>query len=771
MKGSEKKVSFSTPPIQSSASPKGSDENDRSNQELGLNLQNPKKETVKNFMSPTVSAASKASFRRRKILAERNESPVSNFSNTYLSKPPNLDSKASPKTIPKASQKNSPNLDPKANSKEPSSQKTPSSYSSRDETPSPRPYDPLTNYLSPRPQFLRYNPNRRNEIFLRLKMEDKEDDEVSVCSTSSFDSKKASGDEADSVSSDGSLSEQEHEEFDIESDEESEEEVGWSLRGALKYLLVLVVLLLTTTYISSMNSPTPSQAFEGLTLGCKKIHNHSNGIVESVEVGHKFLDGKQEQLGLLGLNEAIVDEGIQKEMVENVNLGEIVSLELVDGNYVEYVEMVEEVEKDGKSEDACEEELVKGADVSDQFVREELIKDVEKVEYLNKNGETENKIEDELVETKEVSDQVVENIELQETEETVEQIEDVEMAESVKETAESEDVIEEELVKTGEVSDKKVGDIELLGQETAGEIESIQGDQAGLLSEGTDHQEAASQTTASSEKERVAAKEVSEEIHNEARDDDMVQANILESEVTVLERSGKSSTFGNLNFEEVNPLKGLNQQIGTEVFLKVMFGVLTCAAIVASLVSGSNIRRKGIASKHASLVEKHSTKPVVKEEPSSVLSAEREVHKKLFDSFMNTMPLVNSADKDIKESYQSRAPSVDLLGEFDVGAISSSLKSRAIKSRMKDEVSSYSDFLEKGFGSKAYSAPVQDQQDISEFSTVNSTSSERLAVKKKILRKELANNDMAELDGEGRNVVTTPLRRSARIRNRAVASP
>ncbi|KAK6264147.1 hypothetical protein QQP08_019743 [Theobroma cacao] len=767
MKGSDKKVSFSTPPIKSSASPKGSDENDRSNQELGLNLQNPKKETVKNFMSPTVSAASKATFPRRKILAERNESPGSNFSSTYLSKTPNLDSKASPKTIPKASQKNSPNLDPKANSKETSSQKTPLSYSSRDETPSPRPYDPLTNYLSPRPQFLRYNPTRRNEIFLRLRMEDKEDDELSVSSTSSFGSKKDSGYKADSVSSDGSLSEQEDEEFDIESDEESEEEVGWSLRGALKYMLLLVVLLLTTSYISSMNSPTPSQAFEGLPLCNKKIHNHSYGIVESVEVGHKFLDGKQDQLGLLGLNQAIVDEGIQKEMVENVNLGEIVSLELEDGNYVEYVEMVEEVKKDGKSEHACEEEFVKGADVSDQFVQDKLIKDVEKVEYLKKNGESENKIEDELAETKEVSDQVVENIELQETEETGEQIEDVEKVESVKENGESEDVIEEELVETGEVSDKMVGDIKLLGQETAGEIESIQG----FLSEETDHQEPASHTTDSSEKERVAAKEVSEEIHNEARDDDMVQGNILQSEVTMLERSGKSSAFWSLNFEEVNPLKGC-QQIGTEVLLKVMFGVLTCAAIVASLVLGSNIRRKGIASKHSSLVDKHSSKPVVKEKPSSVLSAEREEHKRHFDSFMSTMPSINSTDKDIKESCQSRAPSVELLGEFDVGSISSSLKSRAIKSTMKDEVSNYSDFLEKGFGSKAYSAPVQDQQDFSDFSTVNSILSERLAVKKKILRKEFANNDMqAGPDGEGRNVVTTPLRRSARIRNRAVASP
>ncbi|XWS16279.1 hypothetical protein CRYUN_Cryun34aG0071600 [Craigia yunnanensis] len=831
MKGSEKKLSFSFPPIKSSASPKGSNENDRINHEMGLNLQNSKKQTVRNFMSPTVSAVSRATFPRTKILAERNESVGSNSSYNHLSKTSNLYSKPSPKNIPKAAPKNSPNLDPTLTSKEPSSQKAPLSYNSRDETPSPRRYDPLTNYLSPRPQFLRYNPRKRKEIFLRLEMEDKKgDSELSVRTTAPFDSKKASKkDEADAVYSDnsslassslqedkefddenGSLLEQEDEEFDIESDEEAEEEVGWSLRGVLKYLLLLVVLVLTTSYISSMNSPTSTRAFQGLTLGYQTIQNHSHGIVESVDVGYKFFDRKQEQLGLLGLNQAIVDEGIEEEMAENVNMGEIVSLELEDRN-VESLEMVEEVIKDGKSEEARE-ELIKIEEASDQFdedvelqedetvekieeakkaedvkengetedvIEDELVKvgkvseqreeNGEQIEDVKENGESQDVIEDELVKTGEVSIQLFEEIELQEREESGEQIEDV------KENGESQEVIEEELVKTGEVSDQMVGDIELRGQETAGEIELLQGDQACQLSEGTDHQEAASHTTESSEIEKVVSKEAGEEIHNEARDNDMVQGKIIQfrnaismaSAVTILERWGK---YVPLNFEEVNPLKELNQRIGTEILLKVMFGFLTCAAIVASLVLGSNIRRKGIASKHSSvlMVDMHSTKPVVKEKPSSVLPAEREEHKMHVNSFLNTMPLISSADKDIKETYQSRAPSVELLGEFEVGGISSSLKSCAIKNR----VSSYSDFLEKGLGVKAYSATVQDQQYFSEFSTVNSSSSERLTAKKKLLRKEFGNNDMAGVDGEGRNnMATTPLRRSARIHNRAIASP
>ncbi|XVF24890.1 hypothetical protein REPUB_Repub13aG0166600 [Reevesia pubescens] len=479
-------------------------------------------------------------------------------------------------------------------------------------------------------------------------------------------------------------------------------------------------------------------------------------------------------------------------MAENVNMEDIVRLEL-DYRNVESVEVVEEVKKDGKSEDACEEELIKSGEASDPFaenvelqeketaekieevekledvIEEELVKtgtvsdqlvedielqqreetgDVEKAEDLNENGGSQDVIAEELVKTGEVSEHLVEDIELQETEETREQIEDV------KENGESKDVIEEELMETGEVSDQMVGNIELLGQETAGEIEFFQGDQASLLSEG-DHQEASSHTTDSSEKERMVPKEAGEEIHKETIS--------MESAVTMLERWTKSFT---LNIEEVKPLKGLNQNMGTEILLRVVFGFLTCAAIVASLVLGSNIRRKGIASKQSSLVDKHSTKPFMKEKPSSVLPAERVEHKK---------PLTSSVDKDTRETYQSRTPSVELLGEFEVRGISSSLKTCAIKSRRKDEVSSYSDFLEKGLGNKAYSASVQDQQDSSEFSTVNSNLSERLTAKKKILGKEFGNNDMmmAGTKGEGRNnEVITPLRRSTRIRNRSdVASP
>ncbi|XP_039025950.1 uncharacterized protein LOC120159427 [Hibiscus syriacus] len=675
-----KKIHFSSRPIKSSASP--NDENDGPNLLRGLNLQKPMKQTVKTF-----------SFPRKKVLGERNESPGSNSSITHFSKSPSLDSKPSPNIIAKASQMNSPNLDPKVNSKEPAFQKTPLSYGSRDGTPSPGPYDPLKNYLSPRPQFLRYNPDRRKEIFLRLEMEGKEGDNSTLES-----------DEADTVSSDNSSlasssSSQEDEEFGVESEslsdkedeefEEGEDETAWSLGGVLKYFLLLVVLLLSTSYISSMNSPVSAPAFEVPTLG---FRNLSFGIDEGS--GYKFLDGKKELLGLLSVTQTMEDEVI-----------------------VESEEMVEE-------------ELIMKGEASEEFAENIELQEIEENEINNVE-----KIEDEL-----------EEFELQEMGETGEKIE------------ETQDVVEEKLV----------GDLEIeqQGQQTTEEIEFLQDDQqASLFSEGTE----------SSEEIREVPREEDENLH-------MVQVLIMQ--ISMLQKWGRSIS---LNFQEVDPLKGLNHHMGTEMFLKVTFGFLTCAAIVASFVFGFNIRRKGIAPKlSSSPVDKHSTEPVEEDKkPSLPLPAERDDPIKFAVS--NTMPLITTF------AVGSRAPSVELMAEFDFCEISRSVKSSAINSRMKDQVGSYSYFSEKDLGSK-------DRQGYSDFPVENSNSSERSnstsAAKRKgkelvgsnevitPVRRSAVNSNSsdrsvsttaAKRKGKelgSNNEVITPVRRSARIRNRAdIVSP
>ncbi|KAM1219471.1 hypothetical protein ACFX2J_046302 [Malus domestica] len=245
-----RRISSSTPPRRPlTPKPSASDENDQYYQQVGSSsLQSPKKLLTKNYMSPTISAASKskALASRKNILGERNEASQPDFSNTHVEKSqsPNLQSPKKPLTKnymspttsisaaskPKAiaSRKNILRERNKASEPDFSNThvekshiaidnvrdslpqalpKTPSSFQSHDvdealsDDFSSRPYDPVTNYLSPRPQFLRYKPNRRQELFLGLE----NGVGLRISTSGSFDYQKASDEEVGAVTSPGSL--------------------------------------------------------------------------------------------------------------------------------------------------------------------------------------------------------------------------------------------------------------------------------------------------------------------------------------------------------------------------------------------------------------------------------------------------------------------------------------------------------------------------------------------------------------------------------------
>ncbi|KAK9941751.1 hypothetical protein M0R45_007446 [Rubus argutus] len=168
---------------------------------------------AKNFMSPTISAASKITASpRKKILAERNEPvrtssvSIADFkcvsfaptledsehkevvSTTPLrSKPPkplidvdSMEPLSSKNECPESICENASeepdcvNLDPSFKISPPAS--CPVSgrvIAPLDADPSAPPYDPKTNYLSPRPQFLHYRPNPRVEYYLSKDSEGK----------------------------------------------------------------------------------------------------------------------------------------------------------------------------------------------------------------------------------------------------------------------------------------------------------------------------------------------------------------------------------------------------------------------------------------------------------------------------------------------------------------------------------------------------------------------------------------------------------------------
>ncbi|KAK6914811.1 hypothetical protein RJ641_019928 [Dillenia turbinata] len=244
-------------------------------------------ETRKHFMSPTISASLKTNVPRKNVLAERNENlenpenPESNFSKTHIQKPPILDA-ANPLSPCNSFSDGSLS---KHGFPSPKMLDEAQDSDSRDQSSS-KPYDPLTNYLSPRPKFLRYNPNRRREIFLRRVQEINE-----------------SKDGLDSVrSSSVSLSHDvDHEDDDVEEDEETERKC-LRLNEVLKCFLLLAVVVISAFCIVHMSSPeissTSLETMWGFGDWYIKMQNHTDFAVsvKKFKLGSDFfvqIEGKE----------------------------------------------------------------------------------------------------------------------------------------------------------------------------------------------------------------------------------------------------------------------------------------------------------------------------------------------------------------------------------------------------------------------------------------------------------------------------------------------
>ncbi|TMW84565.1 hypothetical protein EJD97_024931 [Solanum chilense] len=206
------------------------------------------KPMTKNFMSPTISAASKASIpMRKKILAERNE--LSTTCESLPHKASNVGSKT-----------NSLNSTSHCSGKLPISTYSYASESDNDQEnnsvvdSSYKPYDPLTNDLGPRPKYLRYQPNRRRGTFLDPKKSDEDQgslqhthDPSNLPEISNLELENDEDVVEDSVEDD---------------EEEMEEDVDreWSLKGVFKILLLLAVFFLSGSNLSTMESIVSSDS-------------------------------------------------------------------------------------------------------------------------------------------------------------------------------------------------------------------------------------------------------------------------------------------------------------------------------------------------------------------------------------------------------------------------------------------------------------------------------------------------------------------------------
>ncbi|KAJ4834272.1 hypothetical protein Tsubulata_051579 [Turnera subulata] len=709
MDNSSKSFSSSTPPSKPPPIPQGGDKENDENSQMEANVKAPKNVTgtTKHFMTPTISAASKVTPPRKKILAERNESVDTH------------------------------------------SQETPISYSkpsysdeSADELSS-KPYDPLTNYLSPRPRFLRYNPNRRREILLHRENGNKEGEfGSSDGSGSGSDLKSNKGSDVEEGDSSSSKDSQEDNvELEIEELVDSEDEFedveekrGWGFTTVLKHLLLVAVLVLSTAYISSMNSSTPSpvvQAVVGLTDGYRMIQDHVYGYVNSVRSGnYSWLEREEAELGFT------YNVGFEKEMVP------------------EEVDMVE-AETDGAVIEVEEAQSIEAFEV----VEEELEKEVYGFGEYSGISEQEGENKGSLIVENEGKEDVVED------EEKGTAV-DVLAAHSVN-LEERAFCGEHEVVTIGEAScDQVVVDPEVKETEAA-EVSEI----SPVLVVDNQDIESAAPTGFSSEIE-VASESVMEE-------------EIVDTEMAILERTSDDYTSQEGNIVEAvwrSIDERLIEFMETEPIVKAVIGISLVSAFIASLALACRSKRKRISvveHRFVPKVLKKRTPATSQSEPpmfsanSRSVMAEKSIsvvdnqeagaagHIHPFSSFSNPRYLIKSVEEEPKEMHQ-RAPSVEFLGEFVVREMGSLLISCGAKSKNIDgEMSSHSVPIKKETSSKAPSVSAGHvQPDVSEISIANSESQRRSTTEKKTVKSvERATSPL------------TPLRRSSRIRNRSVTSP
>lgn len=521
--------SSSSKPSRRSPSSRGN-ERDENDQNLGFGSQNPKKPVAKNFMSPTVSATSKAALPKKKVLGEINRHPGS-ISGAHPPKAPISDSNVQKKiqTLEQKFPEKDPISESKANLDNQDAdcfKEETLSLANKSEELSFE-YDPVKNYLSPRPQFLRYNPNRRMEISQRLEMEAGTEDEVSSSSVG-VESEKDSDEEDGTVKSKSSLtasllechSDVENGEFEESEDEvEEEEEVkGWGVKGLLKSVLVFVLLVLFTSYISSMNS---------------------------------FVDEKEAKMSVLGLNHTVRDVEID-EISRNVDLGKVAGMDAIaafgleDSNAGGSMELVGgDAKEDGETESVSEADMVE-----------------------NVEGR-------EMVSRGEVSEQIMEDIETKAPGTTMELVGDAKQegeSEDVSEVETIEGVEEREMVSSGEVSDQLIEDVESKATATMENDKCVSVDLASVIFDGILSQYGMSNAM-EEENEYMVIAEASE---------------IIGSTESTTENAIESQIEREAMVEKENLLEGVQ----TEISPQITIGVLVCCVLVASLMSVLHIKRR-----------------------------------------------------------------------------------------------------------------------------------------------------------------------------------
>ncbi|XP_010267112.1 PREDICTED: uncharacterized protein LOC104604472 [Nelumbo nucifera] len=794
------------------------DENDRSFHHMDSTPQIPNTLAAKDFKSPTIFPTSKVPLPRKKILVERSDASGPFSSNSHAPQTPHAVADAisadSGSETRRSYSSQVTNLSSSVNETDEDEQKTSIPESSS------QPYDPFTNSLSPRPKFLRYNPNRRLEIFLRRENQlAKAKDELGGNRCASLETQKPIEGEvlsddasasAFSSSSGESSMKQEHgsspcttnlepkppedvenngrEDGDDDFEEVEEGDRHWHFKEVLKSLLLFGVLILSTLYISSMNSPTPPpyvRALQDLREGYQKIQSHLiRASVENFRWGSSFIHQKQGNaaLDITEANDITSYECNEKE--------EMVKQDM---------EIMSEVA--GKKDEVLNQQGTEIGHISVNELGEQVGEDMEVMRDVD--GKQDEVLSQQGTETGQIS--VHDLGEVGEDMEILWNVDGKKDEVLSQQGTETRHISVHELEEAGEYSDRTDEVLDGVDQLNSAFVISSTSEEDRSLDSENPNADLASEIEPP--KYEVVAEVVERDTDQGTGEETVVYpameevGNVPSGTGEPVSLQGREPVENTASDISSVPAKEENSPHKKKVALG--FSVI----LVSTLLGFLHLKRRKTSAEDTRLMVQPSSELMVIDNHKSP-PPQTEDHVLKADSGVYLSSSVHSEDRVLREINRSQAPSVKFLGEFVVGEVGSSIKSCDLKSqriegeesyvsvsqekkfekqvisseqgelsssikscgpkpqKTEGEESNFSVSQEKRSRRQVLSSPKQSRQSLSDFSVTKSPSYGSFTAEEKLVKKEEGRNGE-----EMMKKVTTPVRRSSRIRNRTVMSP
>ncbi|PRQ51120.1 hypothetical protein RchiOBHm_Chr2g0140811 [Rosa chinensis] len=538
----------------------------------------------------------------------------------------------------------------------------------------------------------------------------------------------------------------------------------------MKSLLLFMVLVLFTSHMASMNQETLFESVEEASLRSEN-HTFETDSLKKLESGSNLWDHREEgQWGLVGGVKGGIDIGIEE------------------------VKAVEPVEHELGSEVPGQEQQIKMDFMEGHWRVDEEVKE-------------EVKVEDENLGTVEHADMPREVLASQAEESEALQLTEGEEKRGVDDLGE---VVVLEVEDIEEISDQLPENSELWDVVSPGNDESSQLYQTPSMANEVDLRSLVSDASNAFEVEgKVAVEPIHEMIESKMEGKEYssnMMAEFVISETMDDDKTGLDGEFLNSGAEQKWGEELLNHMKSKTFYRAIAVGVTIFSVVAVSLALAFHLRRKKAISKDSSVIantgsmknliieqKKMIGKSAISEKYNSAVSnreGDNSIDQDVYSSFrrMSLSSNSNNSFDEGSEAYHSKAPRIELLGEFVVGEVSSSLRSGGLKNKMREgEESNYAVSSEKKSRSKAHSVSIQQQPSVSEFSYMGSLSHGSYTSEKKIKPTESEFSSMDTSHGSytsekivkmkegGKNgevkVIATPLRRSSRIRSKTVMSP